>query len=252
MSGDFELPAEDRTLEIYPLYLRALGLYVRHWPLVTAIYLPVALVSSLCLFLGAPTLADANPEPGKPFVIPPNEWLAFAGTLLIVFSFGLWSVAAIYRVADAATAGGPVPGFRGAYSQAIERVPALLGAQLLYVLMVMLGMVFCVLPGIWLGVMLLPALPRVATREIGPVAALEDARALVAGRWWRVAVFSIFVVLTIYAIYAPYFFLNMLLPHGQTWALLVRAAANIFVALLVAPFQAFAHAVLHHRLEETA
>jgi hypothetical protein len=32
VSGDFELPAEDRTSEIYPLLLRALGLYVRHWP----------------------------------------------------------------------------------------------------------------------------------------------------------------------------------------------------------------------------
>jgi len=251
MSGDYELPEADHNFEVYPLFQQALGLFARNLPLLTAINLPVALISSLCLYFGAPTLADANPDPAHPFSIPSNEWLALAGALLIAFSFGLWSTAAIFRVADAALAGEPLPGFGAAFSQAIERVPALLGVQVLYVLTVMLGGVFCVLPGIWLGVLLLPALPRVATREVGPIAALQDARALVTGRWWKVAGYCVLVGLTIYAIYTPYFFLNMILPHGNTAALCVRAAANLLAAALIAPFQASAYAVLHRRLEET-
>jgi len=246
-----ELPAQDRSFEVYPLFLQTLGLFVRRLPLFVALNLPVALVASLCLYLGAPTLADANPQPGQPFVIPPNEWLAFAGSLLIALSFGLWSMSAIYRVADAELAGEAVPGFRGAYSQVIERVPALFAAEMLYILAVMLGTVFCILPGIWLGILLLPALPRVVTREVGPVAALQDARALVTGRWWKVAGFCVLVAVTIYAIYTPYFFLNMVLPHGNPGALVVRALANLFAGALIAPFQACAYAVLHRQLEET-
>jgi len=252
VSGDLELPAQDRAIEAYPLYLRAIGIHVRHLPLFAAINLPVALVTTLYLYLGAPTLTDASPEPGRPFTIPANEWLAFAGTLVIALTFGLWSAAAIYRVADAAMGEEPVPGFGAAYSGAIERLPALLGTELLYLLSVMIGTVFCVLPGIWLGVMLLPALPRAATREVGPLDALQDARALVSGRWWRVAFFCLLVGITAYAFYAPYFFLNMILPHGNTAALFVRAASNLLGGVLIGTFQACAYAVLHRRLEETA
>jgi hypothetical protein len=39
-------------------------------------------------------------------------------------------------------------------------VPALLGTQLLYLLAVMVGTVFCIVPGIWLGILLVPAMPR--------------------------------------------------------------------------------------------
>jgi len=247
------LPAPDqRDFEVYPLFLQCLGLFVRHLPLFVGLNLPVVILSSLCLYLGAPTLADADPQTRHPFAIPPNEWLALAGSLLIVFSFGLWAAAAIYRAADDALAGSPVPGFRAAYSWAVERVPALLGAELLYILAVMVGTVFCFVPGIWLGVMLVPALPRAATRDVGPMTALRDARDLVAGRWWRVAGFGVLVAVTILAIYAPYSFLNVALPHGNPGALLVRALANVFAAALITPFQACAYTALHRRLEETA
>jgi hypothetical protein len=197
-------------------------------------------------------MADPNPQPGHPFLIPPSEWLAFAGAMLIALSFGLWSGAAIYRAADDALEGGPVPGYFAAFSRATERVPALLGTQLLYLLAVMVGTVFCILPGIWLGILLVPAMPRAATRDVGPMTALQDARALVTGRWWRVAGFCLLVGITIYAVYSPYFFLNMILPHGDRVALIVRATANIGAAALIAPFQLCAYAALHRRLEETA
>jgi len=252
MSSEYELPAHDRKFEVYPLYLQAIGVHVRHLPLFAAINLPVAAAGTLGLYLGAPTLVDMSPQSNPTFAIPMNEWLAFAGTLLIALTFGIWSAAAIYRAADAAMADEPVPGFGAAYSNAIERLPALLATELLYLLAVMVGGVFCVLPGIWLGVMLLPALPRVATRDVGPIDALRDAHALVSGRWWRVALFFFLVALTMYAFYMPFIFVNMVLPHGNTGALIVRATANLLISILIATLAPCAYAALHRRLEETA
>ena len=246
------LPPDRRDFEVYPLFLQTMSLFVRHLPLFVGLNLPIVILSSLCLYLGAPTLADADPQARHAFAIPPNEWLALAGSLLIVFSFGLWAAAAIYRAADDALAGGPVPGFRAAYSQAIDRVPALLGTEALYFLAVVVGTVFCFVPGIWLAVMMVPALPRAATRGVGPMTALKDARDLVAGRWWRVAGFGLLVAVTIFAIYTPYSFLNLVLPHGNPGALLVRALANVFASAVITPFQACAYTALHRRLEETA
>jgi len=60
------------------------------------------------------------------------------------------------------------------------------------------------------------------------------------------------VGMTIYAFYAPYFFLNMILPHGTPAASWVRGAANLLASVLIGTFQACAYAVLHRRLEETA
>ena len=220
-------PAPDRAFEVYPLFLAALATCARHLPGFAALYLPVAIVATAFLYLGAPTLVDPTPMRGTTFEIPPNEWLALAGSVLFTFSFGLWSSAALYRAADAAFDGRPVPGFARAYGEAVERVPALLGAQLLYLFGVLVGTLFCLVPGMWLAILLLPGPPRAATRDVGPIEALQDARALVTGRWWRTWIFLALTAALMYALFIPYVTLSMALPHGDTVARVVRAAGNV-------------------------
>lgn len=244
-------PPDRRDLGAYALFLRSLGVSFRHLPTLFAIYFPLAALSSVLLFVGAPTFADP-PQDGRPVVIPAAEWIAVAGWAMCIISLGAWSAAALFRAAGEAFDGRPVPGFAAAYVASIERVPALFATQLLYGLAALVGFLFCFLPGFWVLVLLAPSLARAAVREAGPIQALSEARALVLGRWWRVAGFLVLVMVTVYAIVTPYFMASFLLPHGEAWALAVRAIVNTISTTLIAVVQIPAYVALNERLEETA
>ena len=250
MDGTQAPPPDRRDPGVYPLFLRSLSVSVRHLPTLFAIYFPLAALSSVLLFVGAPTFAD--PPQYRPLVIPPSEWLAIAGWMLCIISFGSWSSAALYRSAEEAFDGRPVPGFAAAYGAAVERVPALFATQLLYGLMAGAGFVLCVVPGLWAIVLLAPALPRAVLRDSGPLAALREARALVLGRWWRVAGYLMLVMVTIYSLVVPYFMMSFVLPHGEAWAHALRAIGNAISTTLIAAVQTPAYVALNEWLEETA
>jgi hypothetical protein len=242
-------PDPPRDLGVYQLFLHSLGVSWRALPTLFAIYFPLAVLSTVLLFVGAPTLADP-PRDGRAFVVPSSEWIAFGGWILCILSFGAWSAAAMFHAAGEAFAGRPVPGPFAAYGAAVERVPSLFATQLLYGLAVGVGFVFCFLPGIWLLVLLAPALARAATRGAGPIVALREARELVTGRWWRVAGFLGLVLLTVYAALSPYMAMNFLLPQGETFGHVVRGAANTICTTLIAVVQIPAYVALNDRLEE--
>jgi hypothetical protein len=242
-------PDPPRDLGVYQLFLHSLGVSWRTLPTLFAVYFPLAALSSVLLFVGAPTFADP-PRDGRALEIPSSEWIAVGGWFLCIVSFGAWSAAALFHVAREAFAGRPVPGPVAAYGASVERVPSLFATQLLYGLAVGVGFVCCFLPGIWLLVLLAPALARAATRDAGPIVALREARELVTGRWWRVAGFLGLVLLTIYAALTPYMALSFILPHGETWGTVVRIAANTLCTTLIGVVQIPAYVALNDRLEE--
>jgi hypothetical protein len=238
-----ETPLEE--FEIYPTFLAALGRTARNLPMLAAIYLPFAVASSAFLFVGAPTFADPPEPSARALNIPPSEWIALAGWMLFSFSVGAWSSAALFR----AVAEGR--GFASAYGAAIERVPAVLGAQLLYGLALVGGLMCCFVPGLWVLVRFLPALPRAATRDVGPLQAMRESLELERGRAWKCAGYLVLVMVAIYSALTPYLLLSLLLPHGDPVAHWTRMTANIVCGTLVAVVQAVAVVALHERLEAT-
>ena len=247
-------PIPDDGIGAYPLFLHTMGVTLRNLPTLLGIYLPLAAVSTAIFFVGAPTLANPPPPTGQPasFDIPTNEWIALAGWLLFLFSIGTWSAVALLRSAHAALTTGRALGYGAAYGSAIDRVPAFFATQWLYGLIILAGFVACCVPGLWWAVLFAPALPRVATRAVGPIQALKDAKWLVHGRYWRVAGFLSLLALVIYAINIPYFVSSFVLPHGEAWAVWVRGIACTIATALIGVIQMSAYAALHERLEETA
>ncbi len=77
-------------------------------------------------------------------------------------------------------------GVRDAYRPVVSALPSLLAAWVLVFILVTLGMLLLIIPGIWLAVACTFAWPIVAIERRGPIAAISRSIYLVQGHWWRV------------------------------------------------------------------
>lgn len=94
-------------------------------------------------------------------------------------------VTALQVVVVQALARGEEPTVGAALRVAAPRLPAALGAVLLYTLGVAVGVVALVVPGVWLGTRWYFAAQATVVDGLGPVGALRRSAEVVDTRWWR-------------------------------------------------------------------
>jgi hypothetical protein len=110
-------------------------------------------------------------------------FVGYVAALLINFVAGRFAQAGCFRaVADAYL--GEEVGWRSSLRFALGRLPAVVGLALLSGLLVFLGALLCVIPGIYLYVAFSVAVPVLLVEGAGPSRALGRSRDLVRGRWW--------------------------------------------------------------------
>jgi hypothetical protein len=157
-------------------------------------------------------------------------------------------------VVGKAVLGRPI-GFREAVRELGPRLPALLGVTVVYTLLVVVGSLFCLLPGIWLYALFGLASPALVLEQGSVGQALRRSRQLVQGSWWRV-----FGVLLLTGLCAAVIGLVIQIPfnlslgiggtmsqlgHVSLGAQLLSGAGQVISQTLVAPFVASATALLY-------
>jgi hypothetical protein len=167
----------------------AFGLYRRHWRTLVPI---VALGAPIAVSMPSTT---ALPTPGGEYqVVVHHRVVATAGswadTTVVVLAtlLGLLALAvvagAVTRAAVAA-GGGEDLGVWRSYRFAVGRVWPLLAVLVLSWLLIAIGLVLLVVPGVVVGVQLAVAVPALVVEGIGPGKALARSERLVRGRWWH-------------------------------------------------------------------
>jgi len=122
--------------------------------------------------------------------------VGFAVGLLINALAGKLAQGACFRAVADAYLGDPISA-RSSLRYALRRLPALVGVSILGTLLASLGLVFCIVPGVYLWVAFFVAVPALLVEGVGPIKALGRSRRLVKGRWWPtfgVAVVGYFLV----------------------------------------------------------
>ena len=109
--------------------------------------------------------------------------VGFGVSLIINALAGKLAQAGCFRAVADAYLGGDV-GWRPSLRFALRRLPAVVGVSLLSTILVGLGLVFCIVPGIYLWGAFYVAVPVVLVEGAGPLRALRRSRELVSGRWW--------------------------------------------------------------------
>lgn len=122
------------------------------------------------------------------------------GVIIIIIVNSMLMAAAIFRIRIAYTDRHST--FGNALSVGAARMPAVIGASFLYAIVVMIGSLLLIIPGVWLGVSLAFCFYAVVADNKGPIESLKYSHGLVKGNWWRTA-----AVLTIVMIISLVFYL---------------------------------------------
>jgi hypothetical protein len=172
----------------------AIKIYTRNaTTLVRLVLFVVAPINLLSLAVQASALPQSNgvtfdEATGRIDVNDSDVWTAGAGVLvsglLVLLATTLASAACFKAVADAYL--GEQTNWRGSLGYAARRFRSVIWVTLLGWVLVVLGAVLCILPGVYLWVSFAIAVPVLLTEQLRGRKALGRARDLVRGRWWKV------------------------------------------------------------------
>ncbi|MBC7287712.1 MAG: glycerophosphoryl diester phosphodiesterase membrane domain-containing protein [Armatimonadetes bacterium] len=185
-------PPRLRPLTVAEIVDAAFRLYRRHFgrfvAIAAVVYVPVGFVEAAvaaALLASAGRLATSGQE------LPAN-FIAGVGVpavaIAVVAGIGYLLAYAAMAVAVSREYLGHEISVAAAYSQVWPAVGALVGAWLLVTILVGMGFILCVIPGIYLAIALIFAVPVVVLEGLGAGAAIGRSMELVRGYWFHVFV----------------------------------------------------------------
>jgi len=143
---------------------------------------------------------------------------------------------------------GETPDWRASLNYAVSRAAPLLALTALYVGGVMVGAIALLLPGIWLYIAWVFALPVLLVEGLRGPDALRRSYGLVRGRWWRtfsVIALGFLLAIVISTLTRGVSLLGLLVADDDALVLTLSTIAGIVGLAVSAPFQAALLTVLY-------
>ena len=157
----------------------------RFWTLIVCVLVPVVPLTIVA------TGVQASVDPNA-FDLDNTETVdsgtALAGTLvaaLIQFAAAALAIAACFKAISAAYLGDHAA-VSESLRYALGRLAPLIAAYFIVVVLVVLGILALIVPGVWIAVKLSMTFPAVVSERKGPFASIGRSWSLTSGNWWRV------------------------------------------------------------------
>lgn len=106
-------------------------------------------------------------------------------TLLTIVLYGWASAATVHTVAAAHD--GRTTGWREGLQMGLRRLGGVVAASIIVLVLVIVGLLALLLPGLWIAVALALTTPALVLEGLTPLAAVRRSFTMVQGRWWRTA-----------------------------------------------------------------
>jgi hypothetical protein len=217
---------------------------------VAVVIVPVQVLNVLITL----SLPDTSTTAGTTTTTSDNEWAGLAALLLIfvisVVSGALAEAACLKAVSD--TYLGTETGWRESLRFGFRRLGSLLWLTLIHGVIVLLGFVACIVPGVWLYVAWSVAVPALLIEGTRGFEALRRSFNLVRRRWWPTAGILLLANLLATAVTAGFGLLALpLLFAGRDNEFVFDLANGVFGAVasvLTIPFVAAVVAVIYFDL----
>jgi hypothetical protein len=181
--------------------------------------------------------------------------LALAATFLGLLAYVVVS-AACYRVVTEEILLERDTGSGEALDFAIRRFHSMIWIGILYALLVLIGTVALIIPGVWLAVALYLAIPVLLSEGAKGTKALRRSRDLVQGRWWHTAGALIVAFLIVGVVqFALGLVLGLVVAvtsEDSTYQAFLTSVQSTGLALLTIPFQTGVLAFLYFDLRVRA
>lgn len=218
---------------------KSFSIYLRHFGTILLIYIVLAIpLAAMLALLQMPEFAGLIAN-------------GISATLSIIISF---IAAAVLTVTISDICLGNKPTFERSYVRAFQiGIGKFLGTILLVWLMILLGIILFVIPGLIISVMLVVVMPVLILERIAGWKAVKRTLALARGKHWRnfgvVLVVSLIVQLFAYvtgfalgALFADF------VVYGDEFALWIFLFVASLVGLLIGPVQSVAAVLLYYDL----
>jgi hypothetical protein len=231
---------------------------------VVVVVLPVEILSAIIETSSLPS--GTTIEHGsfvRPTLIgPPGQFGGLTGSQLDTYAVGtvvasvlgvlstLIAVGACYRAIATAYLDEPL-GWRASLGYALRRLHSILWVTIITGVIVIIGLIACLLPGIYLWVAFAVAIPALMTENVKGFKALGRSRNLVSGNWWRaLGVLALGLLLVFLISFALGALVLGLISTGTSFTTYVigNAAATTIARVLTTPFTAAFVTILYFDL----
>jgi hypothetical protein len=254
---------ELRPLSIGEILDVAIKIYLRNaWTLfrvVLVVVAPVEIVSALIEASAASNGSGIDTTTGEGTVVDSHELALYLSALAATTVLGIVANtaatgASFKAVADAYL--GEQPTWRSSLRFAFARIHSILWITLLGGIATVVGLVFCIIPGVYLWIAFAVAVPVLLTEGVKGTAAHGRSRALVGGRWW--GTFGVVLLGTILAgvvsaaIGALAGVAGGTTDVGSLAGFLVRSVSGTLGSMISTPFTAAFVSVLYFDLRAIA
>ena len=246
-----------RPLSVAEILDTAFRLWRRNFATLVSIsavvYVPLAVVEALLAVLLLPAAA----RQATALEVAQGRAAAAAALsgMLVIAAVAAIGVALVYAALAVAVSRyylGRSVSVGDAYGQVMPRLGPLLATWLLVFIVVAIGTMLCVIPGIYLGVVLAFAWPLVILEHRGPTDAMSRSMQLVSGYWWRVCgttlLLSLIVAVIQWAVLALVGVLGALALGGGSWAQAFQQLVGALVQMIVLPLSITGLIVLYYDL----
>jgi hypothetical protein len=177
-----------RPLGIGEILDAGIKLFMRHWrPLVLSVaglILPVQILSALVTASVAPEQFDLTTDESGVSEGEETEFFVGQGIVALLSGLSILLATAVCFKAVADAYLGAEPDWRHSLRFALRRLGGLIGVAILSALLVGLGTIALIVPGVWLFVAYSVAVPALLLERVGAATALRRSYRLVRGRWW--------------------------------------------------------------------
>lgn len=246
-----------RPLSVFETIDAAFSLYRKHFiDLVTIaaiILIPLGIIGYL---VSLPTVELANVDPNDITSISDFNFGSLVGGSLIAAILGVVGTALLTGSATNIVASSyleRIEGWRESLQEALQKLGSLVGSAILAALGTGLGLILCLVPGVYLYVSWITAPVTIMVEDEGATGALGRSRDLVSGRWG--SVFGVLVVLFILqfiisAILGAIIGAGSIIQGGALTAgqLAASQVASTVTSILVQPFLAVVITVVYFDL----
>jgi hypothetical protein len=222
------------------------------WKAVAIVIVPLQVVQVIVTRVSLPS--DVFVHDGSLYTFSGNGTAGTGGTVaLILVGFlgllgSLLATGAVFKLLLDAYLG-RTPDWRESLAFARPRVGGLLWLGILTVVIVVIGFVLIIVPGIWLLVSFAVAVPALMQEDVRGLAALRRSRMLVRGHWWltfaRVLVAIIIAVLALAVLGAILKGIVDGITTNVTLFLSINGLVNAIATIVYTPFVAAVTTVIY-------
>ncbi|WP_199441950.1 YciC family protein [Umezawaea beigongshangensis] len=246
-----------RPLDVGDLFSGAVAAVRSHLKPIAVVSLVVAVVSQLLtLLLSLPFTDDvaalATLDPNEP---DPSVVLDALGDLLFLGTAGVFVglisqvvLSGILTVLVSKAVLGRTIGLGEGWRELKPRLPGLLGLTVVTTVVVFVGALLCVVPGVWIGVLVSLASTALVLEQTTVKHSLQRSRDLVRGAWWRV--FGVLALTTLLTVVVSVLVQSVFtaLVAGVEYGvgpLVVESLGGVVASFLVTPFSAAVTVLLY-------